>query len=163
MGTHGPAGEGVATLHLGDDASSLAYADPSGATRVLPLAFGLRQLVREVLKHTPPTPGELEQAIAVIEDEVMKVHKLLPAHAALRTTEACLWDVALVINPDAQAGLELSIDAVEQVFDLLAALSMGRPASMAGIPSDARFAAALLILRELMHHLHFRSIRISRP
>jgi exopolyphosphatase/pppGpp-phosphohydrolase len=163
MGTHGPVGQRVATLHLGDDASSLVFSAPPGTARVVPLAFGVRQLVREVLQHTPPTPGELELAIALIEDEVMKAHKLLPTNAALRTTNACLWDVALVINPDAQAGLEVSIDAVEQVFDLLVALSMGRPASIAGIPGDARFAAALLILRELMHHLYLRSIHIHRP
>lgn len=56
----------------------------------------------------------------------------------------------------------LPVDRVERLFDLLAALSMGRPASSAGIPTDAGFAATLLILREFMHHLDFTSITIER-
>lgn len=36
------------------------------------------------------------------------------------------------------------------------------PAGSAGIPTDAGFAATLLILREFMHHLHFTSITIER-
>lgn len=39
---------------------------------------------------------------------------------------------------------------------------MGPPAGMAGIPTDAGFAATLLILREFMHHLDFTSITIER-
>lgn len=34
-------------------------------------------------------------------------------------------------------------------------------AAPAGLPTDARFAATLLILREFMHHLQFKSITID--
>jgi hypothetical protein len=52
------------------------------------------------------------------------------------------------------------VEAVERLFDLLAALSLGRPASSAGIPADGVFAARLLILRELMHHLGFAALQL---
>lgn len=51
------------------------------------------------------------------------------------------------------------MEAVERLFDLLASLSLGRPASSAGIPDTPAFAARLLILREFMHHLGFAEIR----
>ena len=53
-----------------------------------------------------------------------------------------------------------SVEAVERLFDLLAALVQGRPSSSAGIPTDNGLAATLLILREFMHHLQFATIRI---
>jgi hypothetical protein len=38
----------------------------------------------------------------------------------------------------------------------------GRPAASTDLPNDKHFAATLLILRELMHHLQFGSIQIRR-
>lgn len=153
----------VATLQVGNEQSSLALSATSDADRLLSMPVGVQQLVRQVLKHSPPTPGELEAAIAAIENAVMPLHALVPANAALRSADACVWDLALAVNPAAQVGMDLSIDAVEQLFDLLVALALGRPASIAGIPSNARFAAALLMVRELMHHLHFNSLRVVGP
>lgn len=155
--------EHLATLHVGDERSSLDFSGPSSpAPMVYYFALGLQQLVREVLKHAPPTPGELESAIAVIEDEVMKAHKVVPANASLVTTDAWMWELVQALGPQGHDGIVVSIDEVEQLFDLLAALSMGRPASIAGIPGDARFAAALLMVRELMHHLHFPCIQVFK-
>lgn len=54
--------------------------------------------------------------------------------------------------------MELSIDALERTFDRLTSVALGRPASQEGLPDDKPFAATLLILRELMHHLQFASI-----
>jgi hypothetical protein len=54
----------------------------------------------------------------------------------------------------------MSLEQVEQLFNQLAARSQGRPASQTDIPDDLRFSAALLILREFMHHLQFQRITI---
>jgi hypothetical protein len=37
-------------------------------------------------------------------------------------------------------------------------VSQGRPASQESLPTDASFFAALLMLREFMHHLHFEQV-----
>lgn len=58
--------------------------------------------------------------------------------------------------------IDSDVEAVERLFDLLAAWSLGRPAVVSGIPTDAGFAATLLILREFMHHLHFACIQVLR-
>jgi len=52
----------------------------------------------------------------------------------------------------------LSTDAVESLFNRLVSLSEGRPVSQDALPSDVRFCAALLLLRECMHHLHFHQV-----
>jgi hypothetical protein len=92
----------------------------------------------------------------------MKVQASLPVHASLKTTDARLWDLLSQKNPSEQNEKLVALGELERLFDLLAALSMGRPAASAGIPSDACFAAALLLLREMMHHLNFSSIQVLK-
>jgi exopolyphosphatase/pppGpp-phosphohydrolase len=153
----------VVTLHVGDEKFSLVSGGSQDDTWLIEVPVGLQKLVREVLRHSPPTPIELESAISLIEDELMKVHRLLPTNASLETMDACMWDVVSLINPTAQNERLVTLEEVEQLFDLLAALSSGRTASIAGIPSDAYFAAALLLLREMMHHLNFKSVQMRKP
>ena len=57
----------------------------------------------------------------------------------------------------------LAIDEVETLFNRLVAVSEGRPASQEALPTDARFFAAMLILREFMHHLHFARVTLQPP
>jgi len=54
----------------------------------------------------------------------------------------------------------LPVDAMEHLFHRFAAVSEGRPASQEGLPADAAFAATLLVLRELMHHLPFAALTL---
>jgi hypothetical protein len=76
-------------------------------------------------------------------------------------SDAAIHAIALSAGVTGGSAATLSIEAVERQFDLLTALSLGRPASSAGIPNDAAFAATLLILREFMHHLQFESITLA--
>jgi NADP-dependent 3-hydroxy acid dehydrogenase YdfG len=57
----------------------------------------------------------------------------------------------------------LSTEAMERVFDRLAAVVTGSSAARQGIPAGREFAATLLILREFMHHLRFTSITCAGP
>ena len=50
---------------------------------------------------------------------------------------------------------------MEQTFERLIALALGRPALREGIPTSAEFAATLLIMREFMHHMQFASITVK--
>jgi hypothetical protein len=79
----------------------------------------------------------------------------------LFTKDASIRELALIAGVSDQSEMVLSLEAVEQTFDLLASLVLGRPASSAGIPTHLEFAATLLILREFMHHLKFDSICIG--
>jgi hypothetical protein len=52
---------------------------------------------------------------------------------------------------------------VERVFNRLAAVAQGRPAAHEGLPEDPAFAARLLVLRELMHHMPFAAVTLLSP
>ena len=55
----------------------------------------------------------------------------------------------------------LGRDAVEHVFARLSAVALGRPAASEGLPESTDFIAALLLVRELMHHLDIPAIRLG--
>ena len=132
-----PPGEPVTVLQIGDEQTALATGAGDRADAVLVLAIGAKRTAADFFKHA---------------------RKMVAGHATLLTTDATIRDIALIAGVPAQGGMVLPVEAVERVFDLLAAFSLGRPASSAGIPADPAFAATLLILRELMHHLQFASI-----
>jgi hypothetical protein len=95
----------------------------------------------------------LENAIAAVEDELARVHGSIVKGAAVLTDDATVRDIAVTAGVPAGAQMTLSVEAVEQVFQRLAARSPG-------LPAGREFAGKLLILRELMHHLGFPSIVI---
>lgn len=55
----------------------------------------------------------------------------------------------------------LARDDVEAMFQRLASASLGHPGALAGHLSDRDAAAALLMLRECMHHLGYEGVRRS--
>jgi hypothetical protein len=77
-----------------------------------------------------------EDAIAVVEDEIARVRPSVPD--TLQSSDAHIRALAAGLNP-------FTIEAVEQDFQRLAARS---------IPPE------LVILRELMHHLQVKLIRL---
>lgn len=121
-------------------------------TGIATLAAGLR--------HDPPTALEIEQAIEQVEDAIMPLRARLPAGLRLASAEPLLRALAQ------HAGLAdpawLPIDAVERLFDRLAARAQGRPAGQDALPTDARHAAALILLRELLHHWGLGGIALPR-
>ncbi|MDO9196376.1 hypothetical protein [Rhodoferax sp.] len=155
-----PAGTAITVLHIGEEESAVATGVGAEPDALIVLAIGSRRTAADFFRHTPPTPAELETAIMVVEDEVTRARSMAAGNTTLLTTDAALRELAQIAGVTEESGLILSVDAVERMFDLLAALSLGRPASSAGIPADPAFAATLLILREFMHHLQFEVINI---
>ena len=139
-------------------ATPLLYADlaPEATTLVPPagprpgpilrLPWGAESLARRLMRHTPPTALELEQAIETIEPEIMALRLHLPAGTLIVLGGA--WPQALAATDPG-----LHRDAVENLFQHLAAIAQGRPAGIDALPTDPTFFAAVLLLRELMHHL----------
>ena len=155
-------GSAVTVLHIGEAQTAVATGTGNEAGDVLVLSIGSKTTAADFFKHMPPLPGELENAIMLVEDELSRLRRVMVAGSALVTTDAAIREIALVSGVAMQPELILTLDAVERSFESLAALSLGRPASSAGIPADAAFAATLLILREFMHHLQFSSISVMR-
>ncbi len=147
-------------LTMGAEQTSVSVDAEGGPVQVIHLAIGYARTAAEFFKHNPPTEAELESAIMWVEDEVTRARALVAGHTELTTTDAAVHNIARIAGLPAQAETVLSVEAVERLFDLLAAWSLGRPAQRSGIPTDPAFAATLLILREFMHHLHFGAIQV---
>ena len=96
----------------------------------------------------------------VVEDEVVRLRALTAQPHQLFTADPAIRDIAQVAGVTDSPRMVLTLETVEHSFSLLAALTLGRPASSAKIPATLAFATALLILREFMHHLQFPSITI---
>jgi len=127
--------------------------------RQVPL--GLDTLVRQSLRHAPPRPLELEHAIELTEEAVMPLAaEFAPAAELILQGEGA----ALVAGRLRAAGIAqaaFTVDEVEALFNRLVAVSEGRPLSQETLASDAGFFAAMLMLRESMHHLHFARVTLQ--
>ena len=135
----------TALLHIGEERSTIAQAA---------LALGWRSIARDHFKHDPPSPLEIENAIAAVEDEVERAHKAIAKGGVLRTRDPAIVEIARSAGVPQSAETVLSVEAVEHMFTRLAA-------GARGLPAGGEFSATLLILRELMHHLDFSSVLID--
>lgn len=152
----------IALLHIADEYSFIAF----GVETIIPdnvwvFDIGSVKTVRDFFRHNPPTQAEVEYAIQVVEDEVMPLHKLIPPGCGLYTTNAGILKIALqTVSTHYSVGVVLARTDMEQVFGRLAAIISGRPANHDVLPTSNVFAATLLILREVMHHLGFTNITV---
>ena len=66
-----------------------------GADSVVNIALPIAPapLAREVLRHSPPTPLEIEQAIELVEDAVMPARARLPEAFELQVEDAHLLEL----------------------------------------------------------------------
>ena len=132
-------------LHIDADKTTLGAAT---------LRLGWRTISHDYFRNDPPSPLDIENAIAAIEDEIDRTHKSVARGPAIVTTEDTIRDIALAAGVPAGPEVVLPIEAVERTY--------ARMAGRAGLPGDPRFAATVLLLRELMHHLAFDRV-IVRP
>lgn len=127
----------------------------SAETVTLPV--GLRDLAEDVLRHEPPTPSELERAIDVVEDALSGSRLAHGARGELVTAEPVLLRLPGLDVPVAS----LARHDVESLFQGLASRALGMPASAVGSTHGREATAAIIILRECMHHLGFDRIRTN--
>jgi len=152
--------EPITLLHIDADHTLLAHGRGTEPEAMVALAAGSRITAVTHFRHQPPTPREIEDAIAAIEDEVVRAVVLDLGGSSLLTTDSTVRTIALLAGIPDQPSLRLPLDAMEQVFARLTAVTLGRPATQESIPDDPAFAATLLILRECMHHLKFPAVVI---
>ena len=124
------------------------------------LAVGARGIADRFFGHDPPTPFEIEQAIDAVEDALTSSRLQRAERGELVTNDPLLraWLPAGSRQGDAA---RLTRVEVESIFQHLASASLGQPQALAGLPTGRDAAAALLILRECMHHLGYGGIRFT--
>lgn len=112
------------------------------------------------LRHQPPTPLELESAIAAIEDIVMPLARSITSGTQLVTADPIGLRLCELAGSASKTGGLLGIAAIEAQFNEMVDVSEGRPS--AGSPYlDAGLCGYLLILREFMHHLGFGEVIVE--
>lgn len=161
-------GQWITVLHMGPEHCVLATGQNPAEqpSVVLTLALGTQKTARNFFRASLPTPLELETAIASVEDEVYAAHvrhrQCVPegATSLLCSTDLALHDLATLAGIPAGPARLLPLDAMERLFNRLAAVAQGSPAAHQGLPASPAFAATLLVLRELMHHMPFAAITL---
>jgi exopolyphosphatase/pppGpp-phosphohydrolase len=156
-------GSPITVLHIGAQQTAVAAGSGSEPQALLLLAIGTARTAADYFGHQPPSPLEMENAIMAVEDEVTRARALAAGSPALLTADEEIREIALIAGVPDGPTLVLRRDAVEQTFGRLADITLGRPAVRDGLPTDAPFAATLLILREFMQHLQFESILVMKP
>lgn len=149
------------TLLIGAKQTGLKVDDAAGGLAPFTLAIGSEGIAAAYFHHEPPTPEEIEAAINVIEDELMKAAAAIGTGGILRSEDQALKRIAGLVGGEAKKGATISRVELEELFTRFAALSMGRPTTSDVLPVDASFAATLLLAREIMHHLDFTSLKLS--
>ncbi|MCD7097794.1 hypothetical protein [Stenotrophomonas sp. MMGLT7] len=147
-------------LHIGAEDTRFSAPQIPGAAVTVPL--GLHRLGGE-LAGFPPRESALEHAIACVEDALMphvaRIRQL--GASSLASGDAACQAIAEAAGALPDRPVVIDIDAVERVFERLARVAAGRPARWEGLPEDQDFAAALVLLREIMHHAGFFSLRVE--
>jgi exopolyphosphatase/pppGpp-phosphohydrolase len=152
--------ERVTLLHIGEQSSAILSGHDARSDLGLTLAVGARRTAQTFFRHDPPTGLELENAIAEVEDHVMRARSLPSAGAALACSHPSLRLFAQAAGLDGTSARVLSLEVVEALFQRLASAALGLPSAMRGMPTGPEAAAVLLIIREVMQHLGYESIAI---
>jgi hypothetical protein len=147
----------LAVLNIGAYQTHIAEGSGPAPDTVMVLNLGFRRTSAAFFRHTPPMPGEIENAIQRVEDEIARARSVAASRPLLFTADAQVRQMARLAGAENAA---LTTPQVEALFDQLAARAQGRPASQTDIPDDPEFSAHLLILREFMHHLQFEAITV---
>ena len=154
----------ISILHIDDEFSFIVQGtETMKPEKIWAFDIGTVKTARDFFNNFPPTPGEIERAIQVVEDEVMPLNKLLIPNSVLYSTDADIREIAqYALFEKNQLDILLPRGSMERVFNRLAGIITGLPASQDVLPASIEFAATLLILREVMHHLGYLDIRIFK-
>jgi hypothetical protein len=141
---------GATEIRIDDHRTTLS----DGAAPEVVVSVGARGLAEGLFRHDPPAPDEIERAIDRVEDALAATGLKHAVHGDLLTRDPQLH---ALLGLRAQ-GDRVTRDEVELRFQRMASVALGHPGLRDGLPAGPA-AAALLILRECMHHLGDAGVR----
>lgn len=126
--------------------------------------IGSQLLSERYFRDFPPTYDEIDRAINFTEDELAKIRYLYDDESVLYTQDRMALEIAQVAYNTSKDNhrIRVSRTELENVFSRLAHIVKGLPASQDNLPKNNEFAAYLLIIREVTHHLDFDWIVVER-
>ncbi len=150
-------------FNIGETTTSLVRKQ-GGRVDETSLNIGWKQLADQFYSAFPPTYNEVDRAINFTEEVLAEVEDAFKEELILRSNDPQVKAIAdLAFNTSKTETGETLVPQIEleNVFDRFAAIVKGLPASQDIIPDDLGFAAYLLIIREIMHHLDFKNIAVA--
>lgn len=164
--------QAIAMLDLGEHRSRLLISEGEGG-HPQPvfhhMDVGIDLLATRTFKQQMPTEAQLEHGIMLVEDAAMPMAQLIPPSNVFVTRDPYLLEVgqqALGVRDVATAWKAsgrlpmLSREAVEGQFDMLARQAAHPHLPLGDLPQSPRWAAALLFLREILHHWQLGAVRL---
>ena len=164
--------QAIAMLDLGERRSRLLISEGEGG-HPQPvfhhMDVGIDLLATRTFKQQMPTEAQLEHGIMLVEDAAMPMARLIPPSNVFVTRDPYLLEVgqqALGVRDVATAWKAsgrlpmLSREAVEGQFDMLARQAAHPHLPLGDLPQSPRWAAALLFLREILHHWQLGAVRL---
>lgn len=149
-----------AVLALGEEASKVARQTAGEQA----LVWGYASIARQCLRHTPVSDGDVEQAIAVVEDFIMPLARPWP-RPVVASTLACISPPLRLLLPHLGSGVAevtgwrlYHTDAVETLFNRFADIAMGGPAR--GLDLSAYAVSSLIVVRECLHHWGMQTLAL---
>ena len=164
--------QAIAMLDLGEHRSRLLISEGEGG-HPQPvfhhMDVGIDLIATRTFKQQMPTEAQLEHGIMLVEDAAMPMARLIPPSNVFVTRDPYLLEVgqqALGVRDVATAWKAsgrlpmLSREAVEGQFDMLARQAAHPHLPLGDLPQSPRWAAALLFLREILHHWQLGAVRL---
>ena len=164
--------QAIAMLDLGEHRSRLLISEGEGG-HPQPvfhhMDVGIDLLATRTFKQHMPTEAQLEHGIMLVEDAAMPMARLIPPSNVFVTRDPYLLEVgqqALGVRDVATAWKAsgrlpmLNREAVEGQFDMLARQAAHPHLPLGDLPQSPRWAAALLFLREILHHWQLGAVRL---
>lgn len=164
--------QAIAMLDLGEHRSRLLISEGEGGHSqpvFHHMDVGIDLLATRTFKQQMPTEAQLEHGIMLVEDAAMPMARLIPPSNVFVTRDPYLLEVgqqALGVRDVATAWKAsgrlpmLSREAVEGQFDMLARQAAHPHLPLGDLPQSPRWAAALLFLREILHHWQLGAVRL---
>ncbi len=127
------------------------------------LDLGSQYVADRFFSEFPPTFDEIDGAINYIEEELDKIKDEFNNIKVLFTDDEIGEHIAQLAYNTSKEDVYISIPQIEleNVFNRFAAIVKGLPASQDVLPDNIEFAAYLLIIREVMHHLNFEKLVVK--
>lgn len=141
-------------LHIGAKATEFTNIETGTSCQ---LAIGWEQVSEAFFASFPPDYAQVDRAINFTEEILSQAQHLFDDRFVLESNDEQLQLIAsLAFNTTTVDGkIHVPQIELENLFDRFAAIVKGLPTSLDVLPDDNKFAAYLLIIREIMHHLDF--------
>ena len=146
------------TLQLGAETSTVLCVEDGQVVLQQELQLGTASLARQWMRHTPPTPLDIEHAIEVTEDVLMPLAAKLARTEQLQLSGSGAALISQGVGAAPDVALHWSLEEVEGLFNRIAMVSQGRPIGHEALPTAPEFYAAMVIVRECLHHLRFTEV-----